>query len=64
MNQVLESAAVVIDNWRRADQPGWHGGFGDPVGVVPTAIRAARLIDGSGARRQRIAIAMSLAGRR
>jgi imidazolonepropionase-like amidohydrolase len=50
MNQVLESAAVVIDNWRRADQPGWHGGFGDPVGVVPTAIRAARLIDGSGAR--------------
>ena len=49
MNQVVESAAVVIDKWGRAGQPGWHGGFGDPVGVVPTAIRAARLIDGSGA---------------
>jgi imidazolonepropionase-like amidohydrolase len=48
-NQILDSVFVVVDSWRRAGQPQWHGGFGDPAGVVPTAITAARLIDGSGA---------------
>lgn len=48
-NQILDSLFLVVDSWRRADRPQWHGGFGDPAGVVPTAVAADRLIDGSGA---------------
>lgn len=44
----LSSVSVVVSDWIRAEKPRWHGGFGDPAGVTPTAVTADRLIDGSG----------------
>lgn len=44
----MAALGVTVSRWLRASQRQWHGGFGDPVSVTPTAVAADRLIDGKG----------------
>jgi imidazolonepropionase-like amidohydrolase len=45
----MTALGVAVTDWITANEKQWHGGYGDPVGSLPTAIAADRIIDGSGA---------------
>jgi imidazolonepropionase-like amidohydrolase len=45
----MTALGAAVADWITANEKQWHGGYGDPVTVQPTAIAADRVITGTGA---------------